>query len=100
MPWISCKAYRVDQDEKLIALGVDPKEEDFYWAETFIRSEDVKEFYKMNNSKTILSFYDERTNMVIKESLQEFFQKIEHADYDDLPGMVILPDNEEDEKIL
>lgn len=67
----------------LLALGVEPKEENLFWTEVVIRTEDISEFYALTPNKTIISFYDERPKLVIKDSIQTLYRKLNRLDYDE-----------------
>lgn len=82
MSLIVVKAKKCVMEESVVALGIPPKgEEDFSWLDTCIRSEDIAEFHKRSEAKIILSFYDERSPMIIKESFEDLMAKINNADY-------------------
>lgn len=79
--WIMVESYQVKMDPSLIALGISPKgEEDFFWTETGIRTEDIKSFFKRTDGKIVISFY-EYEDMIIKDSMENFFSNIKSLDY-------------------
>lgn len=68
--------------EELLALGIPPKgEEDFGWMDTCIRTEDIMEFYRKSDAKVVISFYDERPSLIIKEPFEELLKRISQSDY-------------------
>lgn len=92
MALLTVTGWKVMMDYKYISLGISPKEEDYSWTEVAIRSEDVMECYK-RGGKTIVCFYDERPPLVIKESLQDFTERLTILDYD-----IFIESSEADEK--
>jgi hypothetical protein len=81
--WIQVRARKKDVDEDLIALDIDPSHQELYWASCAIRTEDVADFYALTDNKLVLSFYDERPQMVIKEAFDTFNKRVSELDYDD-----------------
>lgn len=56
--------------------------QDTYWADTGIRSEDVKHYYSLSKATTVVEFYDaESLPMVIKEKFADFAKRLEEIEY-------------------
>lgn len=82
MALLTLKAKKCIMDESLTTLGIPPKgEEDFGWVNVCIRSEDIMEFYYRSDTKTVISFYDERPSLVVKENFENVFRLLNEADY-------------------
>lgn len=85
MGLIKIKAKTVNMDEALLALDVEPSSEsDFAWLETYIRSEDVKDFYKKSDAKFVISYYDGRPDSIVKGPIEEFYRELDLIEYNNI----------------
>lgn len=60
---------------KFEQLGIEPKEEDYYYNETAYRVEEIFSFSSTGDGEVTVTFYDDNIE-IIKENFKDFFEKI------------------------